>query len=392
MRLAPLLAGLTLLIAPATASAAVRAGAVTDPMDAQDTTPTLDQRDVTPDITDVRASYDDTGTATVAVTFAASSDVPPDVAVHFGCVDAPGLTVTIRRERDYAAAEAGASAWTDAATGTLAGFEGTTASSQVPAPPDSRTLTGTVSHPALAGRGYRCAYGEWRTETSSRVLDDAFAFWFAGFEPQTITAETARRTAEAALRARLGTAYTAAGARYLKCPKEEVFRGDTTLPGTEDEDEEPIDEAERAPAFAICMFHLRTGRRVTSGSLTVQADDQARTVAADKPYVRRFTRGWRSCASRSGRLRANMPCGGLSLLTGDIDALVSRRFPKAPPGRFSVFTHGTNTAGFTEMVRYRCRARSRMVPVRGEAHDARRTVATCKNAVGDGFTYTVSVA
>jgi hypothetical protein len=54
-----LLATLTVFaLAASPASAAVRSGSVDDPMDAQDTTPSLNSRPVTSDITHVQVAWD----------------------------------------------------------------------------------------------------------------------------------------------------------------------------------------------------------------------------------------------------------------------------------------------------------------------------------------------
>lgn len=208
-----------------------------------------------------------------------------------------------------------------------------------------------------------------------------------------MTATAARQRADQELRRALGTRYSAARTRYLRCadiiPAEDPF--------AEPDEDTPTEDVERqvtnpASAQALCQYFLRTGRQVTLGSATVSADDQLRTLAVKRYPALRYTRRWRSCRvpRSSGTLRSNEPCGGPRLLADDIVRMAGSKFPRPLAPRFSVWSHGTNTAGHPSLYRYRCRPRQRIAQAYG--HPVRRVFVRCANAVGERFELRFSMA
>lgn len=365
---------------PAVASGAVRSLHIDDPIDAQDPTPSLDRRPVAPDITAVDAAYDDAGTLTVAITFVNEHDLPPVTEVAFGCAGTPVFTARLQRER--AASGGDDPGWEDQGTGRLEGFEGAVHSS-APAAEGSRTVRAGFTHAQFARRGYRCVRAEWAPGGSGAEREDLASGWFAGFEPMTIGRPEAEREARAALERRLGARYRGARARYVRCPEEQGIAGEAD-PGEVGTDPEP--------ASALCEFHLRRGRRVTLGGVAVKADDDARVLTSTVYPPFSYTRRWRTCSlgRHQGRIRTNEPCGRPRLLAGDIYSIASRRFPRPLARRFSVYAHGTNTAGHAPLVRFRCRSRHRMITV--EDHPVRRSSVACANAVGARLRFTFNMA
>src|SRR5437660_981621 len=97
----------SLLLAASSAAAAVRTGAVEDPIDAQDQTPSLDPKPMTADVTHVQISYDDVGGVDVQVGFAGDSAEPPELRFDLACTNQPKLSGTISRTRNYQADVAG---------------------------------------------------------------------------------------------------------------------------------------------------------------------------------------------------------------------------------------------------------------------------------------------
>jgi hypothetical protein len=163
-----------------------------------------------------------------------------------------------------------------------------------------------------------------------------------------MSASSARADATGALfRSYIASTYGVSDPEYAECPKVERFNG-----------------------MALCNAQFRQGRKWRYVSTSVRDDN---TVA--HPFTRTWTRKWRSCRKRDryapGKLRSNMGYCDY-LMAGDIQYSVEfqGRFPK------KVVVHGTNTAGFGEIVKYKC------------THEQR--TARCRNSLGDAFKYTVA--
>lgn len=147
-------------------------------------------------------------------------------------------------------------------------------------------------------------------------------------------------------RSYLLSTYGVSDPEYSECPKEQRFNG-----------------------MALCKAQFRRNGKWRYVSASVRDGN-----AVAYPFTRTWTRKWRSCKKRGryapGKLRSNMGYCDY-LMAGDIQYSVKfqGKFPK------KVFVHGTNTAGFGEIVKYKCTHKQR--------------TARCKNSLGDSFKYTV---
>lgn len=386
-----LLATLTaVVLAASPASAAVRSGSVDDPMDAQDTTPSLNPRPVTSDITHVQVSYDEAGTVTLQVSFAGDSSQSPMLDFQLACTGSPALAGRLSRQRSYSGNSS--DYWNDVGTIELDGYDGSV-DSRLTASQDSHTLQATFTHGAFANRSYRCVRGQWDNASVGANFADDFHLWFSGFEPQRLTTTSAGQAADAALRAAYGSRWTKSRPHYVRCaeftPAEDPF-ADPDYGLSAEERKRTANNP--AGATGLCTFQFGNGSTITGGGLAVTADDQTRTIAVKRYPGYRWKRAWHKCRKAGLVLRANEPCGGLSLLGDDISGMAGARFPRKLPTRFNVVSHGTNTEGFDAVYVYRCRSRSRVVYSRAVQHPVMVVGVACTNALGDSFTVHFSMA
>jgi hypothetical protein len=323
------------LASAAPVGAAVRAGSTEEGLDEQ--RPNIDGT-VYQEVIRANGSYDEaTGAFTVSATVNVQGKyAPPDVAFTFTRCDQAGpmpkrLIILLRSGK------------TEYSIARLEGYDGTIpVTTSVSG--DGLTITGTASHPAFAHRDYRCVEG-------NSSIDD-FGFFFTGWEPRALTAETAT----AALKARLAATY---GAKYVpardfvKCPKEEV-----------------IAQTDPADRYAGCYFEVALGGgRYAGGFTNVKLDDLTYTV--DLRYVDTHTKRLHSCRGKlrtqrfangvrisQRKLRASGAVGCSALMIGDLEARLASRYPRSLKTGAWTWMHGTNMAGFDAYARFNCRSRA----------------------------------
>lgn len=353
---AVVLVALALLAMAATsATAAVRTGAVDDPIDAQDQTPSLDPKPMTADITHVEISYDDTGSIDVRVGFAGDSAQPPEVRFELACTDQPKLSGTIVRTRNYQSDVTGY--WRDAGSIQLAGYKGDV-TSVAGAEETSHTLHASFSHPAFAARGYRCARGQWDWIPTGATEMDEFGLWFSGFEPQRLTHRAATFAALKAVARAYGQRWTSSRGRYAACapvtaPENPFTTPAYTLPPQQRQQMQDNPFGARAD----CAFEFAAGGRITAGHVTVRANDSARTIEATRSATT-YRRSWHSCRVATGKLHANQPCTTPRALAEQLHAMVMAHYPTRLPSRFKLRPAGSSSA-LDGVYRYTCHARIR---------------------------------
>jgi hypothetical protein len=344
-----MVAALTLALAPASASASAGQRSTTFSFAAPEETPSLEPRPpVTQRIQAPRAAtvtYDDTaGTLAIHISIydAATWARLPETSVYAGryCGDDDwdwDIDTTAFYSPDVSSS----------ATLTRAGFDGQSGGT-VSRDPDGWDIA--FAHPALAGLDLRCV--RFATYMNGGI---GAVRHFDGFAPFKLTRANATVSFESTLKTRYGDAWEQASRRWALCPTQEFFPHGLGNDGT---------------AAAICMAQFRSGDtwRYVSGLLEYTDDGPV----LDRPYTRKWRRAWKrrsaSCARRAG-------VGGVIYsndgtcpfqMVGDLAYSVERgRTPKY------AYWHGTNTAGFTKIARYRCRNGGRTV--------------TCTNAMGDAF-------
>ncbi len=170
-----------------------------------------------------------------------------------------------------------------------------------------------------------------------------------------LTSGKAERTMRQKMSQRYGNEFTQAHARWLSCPKEEIFtyQGKTT---------------------SLCMTEFGSGKLRRYVQATVDSHKRVK-VYVDQHYRRR----WHRCSPHGvkGRVKANyFNCSGSAQQSYDLYYLVQHhKVPKHPV----TYWHGTNLAGFDPLVKFPC-TRHR---------HGRRWSFTCKNSLGDAFKYRV---
>lgn len=155
---------------------------------------------------------------------------------------------------------------------------------------------------------------------------------------------------------RYGSAWTDASRHWALCPKEEFFRHGF------DGKSRPV---------AICMAEFRsTGKRWRFVSATLQ--EKASGTAIDKPFTRTWKRRWHKQSSRCRR-QADVR-GAIYSNDGTCPALqvsdLAYALARHQSTKFA-YWHGTNTAGFEKVARFRCHRHGRSI--------------RCVNKMGDGF-------
>lgn len=354
------------------AQAAIRSGTDTDGIDNQDTSPTLNERPPTMEVTTATVSYDEAGSVTATVSFnqppgqyegqTASIDVSGAKTCATG--SSPGTPVP-KLEIELVGHELFASA-PPKSSAKLHGFDGrVTTPTQVS--DDGKTISATFSHPQFANRDYRCFAGYAPT--------DDFGVYFDGFEPPGVSVATATETATAELARRYGDDYTGTPSQWLKCPKEELY-----------------------DKHLGCEFRFRQGDHWRGGSLLVSDVYGYPTITYFSHYT--FTRELQTCPIHDSKHgwddgyfisdRQLRFTGGVAVrkycaelvggagMAGDLEYIApSARHLR----RTTAHRHGTNGAGFEEDRNFRCRV--------GGHGD--RYVFDCKNALGDRFLYAFTV-
>ena len=184
--------------------------------------------------------------------------------------------------------------------------------------------------------------------------------YFDGAEPFELTKTNATSAFKRALAEYYGSRFTGASQSWALCPSQEFF------PDGFDGDDE-------APPSAFCMAQFKSGRTWRYISVGIDQGDDGAEMS--KPYTRAWTRKWRMLGPKclkearvKGRVASNDgTCP--ALMVSDLDYAIRTHHSTR-----RTFWHGTNTAGFQTVARYRCRSRARTI--------------TCTNALGDAFRWT----
>jgi hypothetical protein len=364
---------LALSVGVARASADIRSGRVDDPIDAQDTQPSLNPKPTYTELVAASTSYDQaTGQVTVSVTF--NQPAPDDTLAVQGnimgprsCLDrndtedpVPALGFTLGSAPPASRTGPRAAQFTVGLYGYSGEITGTATASD-----DGRTLTGTATHSAFAGRDWRCVSGT--QEPIGPYVDD-FGFYFDGYQPAELTPSSARHALTAELVRRYGPKAVAPGS-WLKCPSQESF------PDGFDTNVDPPQPAQ------LCEFRFRDGARWAHGSATVKLVYADLKVRQPSIYAR-FSKRMVSCRRlrdlrRYGIVDRRLTADGW-IGCHDNPASMIRDLHYLRPGIRRIAFHGTNRAGFEDAILFRCVLRAR---ARG------RRTARCSNRLGDRFTY-----
>lgn len=215
----------------------------------------------------------------------------------------------------------------------------------------------------------------WRC-VKGKVNGTPFTFYFDGysaFSPQ---------LARDAMLNDLDATYPTAVMRrlaYAKCPALQFLASDDA---------------------SYCVYQIGRGRNVRAGSYLVKMPKGFGDPVARRSYSVRYSQRLVDCPSKyersianfSGavgqrliaqRLRAPRAECGASYLW-DVPSSATRAV-KLGKRSFVGWTHGTNTGGFDDMNRYRCRFRVRQVS------GGRRYRVRCANKLGDRSTYAFTV-
>lgn len=332
----------------------MRSGSLDDPLDMQ-------QQSLSPsyytDVQRVDATYDEAGAVHLAVTFfQAENNYHVTARLRTRCeIDGEDTAPPVRNEAPELTLDLDWEPYFQGASARLQGFQGASGA-EPQLSDDGRTLSATFNHPEFANRDWRCVDGAGGPGYGGR--SDNFGFWFTGYAPQPLTPTTAQRAFADALARRFGSEFQAADQSWVKCPREQIF----------DLDEDGYDDA-------ICMAVFGTGRtrRYATGTVNSAFD-------AEVGYTRRWIRQMRRCASRYARNIGGTvwtndgSCGTAGQLASDL----AYRMRRGTIGRrATVFWHGTNTAGFGELVKLPCTVRR-----------TRSTyTASCRNKLGDALRY-----
>ncbi|MDO9443659.1 MAG: hypothetical protein Q7T73_22485 [Beijerinckiaceae bacterium] len=342
-----LLIGSALVASTTPADAAVRSARFDLP--APTTEPSLDpdpDRFVFPYVSSVTIGYDDAGSVSMQAAFrGARSQFSRDPSVRAILTDSCAysqdqLRVTV-------------SASNDDGYVSRSGYGGSI--------DGQRTSTGdgalyTFSAPGLAGLDLRCI----EIETDG-LPPQKTSGYFEGFAPKLLTADNATQEFNALLEQRFGPAWTTADERWSLCPSQQIY--------------DPADDYEPDPdaqISAVCQAQFRKGStwRTASGSIT---QGEFAPELTGRLFIYSWQRRWKknpaSCLRglAKGTAESNDgDCHGLLIS----DVAYSLRRGKVPR---SVYTHGTNTAGFDRAERYRCKRKGRTIE--------------CRNSFGDGFRF-----
>lgn len=177
-----------------------------------------------------------------------------------------------------------------------------------------------------------------------------------GHAAQQLTAANATQHFRANLARVYRRAWTRAGRRWAKCPRQQFFpRGLTGQRGPE----------------AICMAQFRHRRRWRRVQALLEQTESGPGFR-QRPFTRTWRRRWQrrgaTCRRQAG-VRGTISSNDATcpaLMVSDLAFEVRRgRRPRR------AISHGTNTAGFERIVIFRCRTRGRTI--------------RCTNGMGDAF-------
>jgi hypothetical protein len=350
-----------LVLPGAAAQARTATATVVDPAD--------DNAGAQSDLTEVRVAWDG-ATLTLGVTFAAptfgSFRLLMSESMHLSdpeqCATADAAALTL--SATTATARLTSAALDDELTATAV-WSGTTVSFVFTSPELTDLLDTQDPFACLSGR----ADGD--------VVLGAFDGKLLRITP---AAAVAAMTAE--LSRSFGTRFDDALRPWLRCPAQQISP-----------------ETRRFYASASCRFEFRAGRRFHGGSVDftlVSGVLEPKRFRSDV-YTKRL-RTCRIAATKDGlpnRLRLSdrslrasgsfgRPCGwlaGAAGQAGDLERAVVQRHPRTMPRRFTVFAHGTGTAGFEQLFRFPCQVKL----------NGNRYTFACSNDLGHRFVYAFTV-
>ena len=240
-----------------------------------------------------------------------------------------------------------------AATFTRADYNGTATGTVAPA--GDGGLDASFQHTALTGLDLRCV---GVTANSKNNHEEFEPDYFDGSEPFALTQANATSAFKRALADSFGSRFTHASRSWALCPSQEFF------PHGVDNESSPS---------AACMAHFKSGRTWRYVSALIEQGDNGAEM--NKPYARAWTRKWRALGPKclkqvqvKGRVASNDGACP-ALMTSDLDYAVRTHHSTR-----RAFWHGTNTAGFEKVARYRCKTHARTI--------------TCTNGLGDAFRWT----
>jgi hypothetical protein len=182
--------------------------------------------------------------------------------------------------------------------------------------------------------------------------------YFDGYqpvEPVQLTKRNATGLFKQQLAGRYGSAFTGASQFWVKCPSQEFFTDGFNDDGYQS-------------ALCTAQFESHGRWRLVSASINQTDDGPVMAKPFTRTWTRRWTREGAKCASAAGvkgRISSNYGACE-SLMIGDLRYSVARH----ERIRYA-YEHGTNTAGFEEVMRYRCKQHGRTI--------------TCTNKLGDAF-------
>lgn len=237
------------------------------------------------------------------------------------------------------------------ATLTRAGYNGSAMGTVAPAADGG--LDASFQHPTLVDLDLRCV-----GVSTGGSLGAQDSRYFDGYEPFELTKTNDTAAFKRALAQRYGSNFTRASRSWALCPPQEFF------PKGLDDDGTPS---------AICMAQFKAGRTWRYVSATIDQGNQGAEMT--KPYTRAWTRRWRKLGPKC--LRQVRVKGHVASNDGSCPGLMVSDLAYAVRSHHSArraFWHGTNTAGFQTVARYRCTTRGRSI--------------TCTNALGDAFRWT----
>jgi hypothetical protein len=210
---------------------------------------------------------------------------------------------------------------------------------------------------------YPCVYGNgWTTNDEDFPRSDYFFGYFKGYEPIKLTVTSATDAWAQYLTGKYGAGFSTSGRRLVRCSKEQIWTNDDGFRET------------------YCEAQFKAGRtwRHVTGSVT---EDGSNRLVVDSNWSRKWqrrwhrpagcTRNWRDWRVDTRRVSIWSNNGGCY---GDILGDIQRRALKTGgASKFSAWNHGTGTAVYPEIYRYRCRKRNHAV--------------TCTNDMGDAFRF-----
>jgi hypothetical protein len=216
---------------------------------------------------------------------------------------------------------------------------------------DGKAFTTTFSHPALKSLDLRCVHVEGKDDGSRNSLGYPYEpFYLRGFGPLKLTAANATKD----FKKYLASDFPGLRDVYAKCANLWT------------DDSENTQNAE-------CMAHFRVGKKYHYLSTVPLVEDDSYLITYPAgPYHRTWMRKWRKAGPKCLRTGSFRPLHGVLYSNGfGCDARMADEIYRGFTG-----WHGTGTASFLDITRYRCRKR-------GPTY-------FCQNRVGDAFRWTPS--